>query len=183
MPEGPPYPGFSSYSGSNSYLLYLHCHMRFVRWLIYTATEFREHVESVYSGVGNVTMITYSMLIRLACVVVNGGKPIPHDMVKHLNYMIWLRGDWEPRNQKRPKINTDTKGQAKDEDGDEDEDEDEDEASHIHFVAMFTLRIVKGLLARAPVEDKEFEVKTDKDIVLPPLPGEAFCWYITTALN
>ncbi|KAI0876805.1 hypothetical protein GGS24DRAFT_512876 [Hypoxylon argillaceum] len=190
MPDQPEMPPeVSSYTGCNSYLLYLSCQKEFTTWLVKAAAKFREHVEEHTDEPAEAhaehleeyadatgpfrarTIITYRNLIRLASVVAHHGM-VPRRMLNPLCYMISLRGDWDPGNQKRPEI--DMKKEARDKDT---------ESAHIHVIAMSTLRIVRDILLSAPVDT---EPSNDPDIrnpstvnametySLPALPGEAF---------
>lgn len=169
----PPAPGsdklhnWLSYRGRSSYICYHSYQKLFTTWLASSAAVFRVHVESV-APMRTEIVVAFIDLVRLAEVISRHGT-VPPSALEQIDFMIKLRGGWDPRNFKKPP------GEAN--------EEDDEEHAHRHFLAMSTLRMVRKFLSLAPVAPEVPEVAdTDppkpQDIyTLPELPGEAFCEY------
>ncbi|KAJ8127037.1 hypothetical protein O1611_g6599 [Lasiodiplodia mahajangana] len=149
-------PESLSYNGCNTYLLYMERQKLFATWLVTAAAEFRELVRREPQQPTDT--ITYSQALRLARIVAHRGT-IPPRVISYLNYMLHLRGNWDPGNQKKPKIGA------------------TDEPIHVHFLAMVTLRTIRNILALAPAAEEESDASNrppTKAYSFYPLPGEAF---------
>ncbi|KAI0099056.1 hypothetical protein GGR51DRAFT_576445 [Nemania sp. FL0031] len=147
-----------SYNGCNTYLVYLERQKLFVKWLVTAAAQFGEHVESIRPSQTETVIVPYSEALRLARIVAFRGT-VPTRVMDYINFMLHVRGDWDPGNQKTREPVTD------------------DNSIHVHFIAMSTLRIVRNILARAPIVEEESDPPNPdpkRTYSLPELPGEAF---------
>ncbi|KAI0912527.1 hypothetical protein F4823DRAFT_559856 [Ustulina deusta] len=205
----PPGPGFtkyypyehSSFLGKNSYLLYQAYQKRFVTWLVKAAAEHGEHFHGADQSLTE-TFVPFNKLIRLAEVIARHGE-VPQSALAHLNFLLQLRGDWDPGNEKKPAPasepenekdlvpewepkNKETLRFGWDDECDQIDDEvdpidhgvdpignEADNNAHQHFLAMSTLRQVRSLLMLAPIVVGQAEF-VEEDYSLPVLPGEAF---------
>ncbi|KAI0419221.1 hypothetical protein F5X98DRAFT_385054 [Xylaria grammica] len=151
------HPEFASiFQGRNTYICYLKCQTVFVTWLVKAAARLGEHVQTVESLYE--IPVPFNQLIRLAEVVSRRGS-VSHRAFHHLEYILKVRGEWDPRNEIKP--NPDSNH--------------EDDLAHWHFCAMSALRTVRGLLKLAPMVLDGCEENTATDTYcLAPLPGEAF---------
>ncbi|KAI1426453.1 hypothetical protein F5Y12DRAFT_794347 [Xylaria sp. FL1777] len=162
----PPPPDFKKYYpyddlsflGQNSYLLYLSHQRRFVTWLVKAADELGGDIQSASWNIRE-PLVPFGELTRLAEIVRSHGK-VPQCTLTHLDYMLQLRGNWNPRNEKPYPPNSKIS----------------DDVINQHFDAMLTLRIVKDILLMAPVVPDQGEF-TEEDYSLPVLEVAWVCFF------
>ncbi|KAI1110884.1 hypothetical protein F5Y14DRAFT_427368 [Nemania sp. NC0429] len=100
-------------------------------WLAEAGTVFGIHLESI-SPMSKDFVVAPIDLLSIAALISRRGV-VPGAILEQLDFMLKLRGDWDPRNYKRPL------SQAN--------EEEEEEAAHQHFVTMSTLRMIRKFLS------------------------------------
>ncbi|KAI1821949.1 hypothetical protein F4861DRAFT_426409 [Xylaria intraflava] len=138
--------------GRNTYLLYLECQTKFTTWLVEAAAALGEYPKDDSSAPPSSVIVPFDELYHLADVVSHRGT-VCRKVLDCLDFMLKVRGHWDPKNEKE-------KAQTRDE-----------AALYHHTAAMQDLRAVRN----------RFELARITSISRPHNQAHrntSFCWGI-----